>query len=465
MRILIVDDETLVRKTMQSQIPSKHQVFLASSLEEAADILDNQIIDLVFTDLTLDDSGERQGLQLIKEVSKHYPTTVMVAMTGHDEEPLLEDCVRAGAADYLLKPFDAHTLTQVLRKAPILHRLLRKKQNLVYQTGGNKFKQIELQTKSPAFKAVIETAKKMKGTGQSILIRGESGSGKDVMAQYLWSLENDDSRPFVAVNCGAIPSNLAESELFGHKKGSFTGATEARAGKFESANEGDIFLDELATLSLDIQVKLLRVLSSGDIYPVGHDKAKHITCRTIAATNENLEEMIRDKRFREDLFFRIKQFSITLPPLRERREDILDLANQFLRETHHREKSFAPSAEQLMLEYSWPGNVRELKSAIEVAAVLADGTQIEASDLAPHLVQSSAVYEQVIHTSSAQEIDEKALEGRFSHVVSEFELKLINFALQKKGSESAAAKYLGIPRSTLGDLRRRLNGLKNDRKQ
>jgi DNA-binding NtrC family response regulator len=262
------------------------------------------------------------------------------------------------------------------------------------------------------------------------------------------------------VNCGAIPSHLAESELFGHKKGAFTGATESRAGKFESADGGDIFLDELATLTLDLQAKLLRVLSSGDIYPVGFDKPKHVRCRTIAATNENLEEMIKAKNFREDLFFRIKQFSITLPALRERREDILDLANQFLREKNYREKSFAPSAEKLMLEYSWPGNIRELKSAIEVAAILCDGSQIEAKDLLPHLVQSAPVFEEVVPKNNISEIDEKALEGKFSQVVTEFELKLINFAMEKKGSESAAAKYLGIPRSTLGDLRRRLSGLK-----
>lgn len=280
------------------------------------------------------------------------------------------------------------------------------------------------------------------------------------MAQYLWSLEKDDSRPFVAVNCGAIPAHLAESELFGHKKGAFTGATESRAGKFESADGGDIFLDELATLSLDLQAKLLRVLSSGDIHPLGHDKPKHVHCRTIAATNENLEEMIKGKSFREDLFFRIKQFSLTLPPLRERREDILDLAQQFLRDKNYREKSFAPSAEKLILEYAWPGNVRELKSAVEVAAVLSDGSAIEAKDLLPHLVQSAPVFEEVLHTNNISDIDEKALEGKFSQVVSEFELKLINFALDKKGSESAAAKYLGIPRSTLGDLRRRLGGLK-----
>ncbi len=460
MRILIVDDETLVRKTMQSQIPPTHTVALADSLEEAADVLDKQIIDLVFTDLSLDESAERQGIELIQHISKHYPSTVVVAMTGHDESHLVEACMKAGAVDYLVKPFDGKVLTQVLRKAPVLHRLLRRNQTLKHQAGSKLVSHINLYTKSPAFKAVIDTAKKIRGSGQSVLIRGESGSGKEVMAQYLWSLENDDSRPFIAVNCGAIPSHLAESELFGHKKGAFTGATESRAGKFESADGGDLFLDELATLSQDLQVKLLRALSSGDIYPVGQDFGKKVNCRTIAATNENLEEMIADKKFREDLFFRIKKFTITLPPLRQRKEDILDLANEFLRAGNYGDKSFSKKAEELLLTYSWPGNIRELKSAIEVASVLAEDSEIQVSDLTPHLVQSAPVYEEVIKSSSVAEIDEAALEGRYSHVVSEFELKLIDFALKKKGSESAAARYLGIPRSTLGDIRRRLAGIK-----
>ncbi|UXR63945.1 sigma-54 dependent transcriptional regulator [Bdellovibrio bacteriovorus] len=460
MRILIVDDETLVRKTMQSQIPEPHKVLLADSMEEALEVLDRELVDLVFTDLSLDESSDRQGLQLIQEISKNYPTTVVVAMTGHDEAHLVEACMKAGAVDYLLKPFDAKTLTQVLRKAPVLHRLLRRNQTLKHQAGSRLVKHINLYTKSPAFKAVLETAKKIRGSGQSVLIRGESGSGKEIMAQYLWSLENDNSRPFIAVNCGAIPGHLAESELFGHKKGAFTGATETRAGKFESADGGDIFLDELATLSMDLQVKLLRVLSSGDIYPVGQDVGRKVNCRTIAATNENLEELIKEKKFREDLFFRIKNFTVTLPPLRERKEDILDLAQEFLRNGNYRDKHLSPEAENLLLTYSWPGNIRELKSAIEVACVLVDGSEIKPSDLTPHLVQSAPVYEEIIKSTSVAEIDEKALEGRYSHVVSEFELKLIEFALKKKGSESAAAKYLGVPRSTLGDIRRRLQGLK-----
>ena len=459
MRILIVDDETLMRKSMQSQITGSHQVLLADSFEAAQEILEAQLVDLVFTDLSLDDSLQKKGIQLIREITKLYPTTVVVAMTGHDEEVLVEECLKAGASDYLLKPFDAHTLRQVVRKAPVLHRLLRRNQNLANQAGPQIVKSIELQTKSKNFQNVIDIAKKIRGSGQSVLIRGESGSGKDVMAQYLWSLESDDSRPFIAVNCGAIPAQLAESELFGHKKGSFTGATDARTGKFEAADGGDLFLDELATLSLEVQVKLLRALSSGDIYPVGQDKPRQVKCRTIAATNENLEEMIREKKFREDLFFRIKQFTITLPALRDRKEDVLDLANRFLANSHFRDKHFAASAEALLLNYSWPGNVRELKSAVEVAAVLSDGNEINASDLEPQLMNRAPTYEHILN-NPIQEIDEKALAGNFTHVVAEFESKLIEFALEKKGSESAAAKYLGIPRSTLGDLRRRLKGLK-----
>lgn len=454
MKILIVDDETLVRRTMQATIESegKHQVFTAADLKEAYQVLEEETIDVVFTDLSLDDGPARAGLTLLKVLTEQYPATVGVAMTGHDEDALVEECLKAGAADYILKPIGAEKLRQTLRKAPVLHRLLRKNQNLKIQIGKNALSLVELKSKSKAFQAVLDTAKKLRGTSQSILIRGENGTGKEVLARYLWSLEGDDSRPLIAVNCGAIPSSLAESELFGHKKGSFTGATEARTGKFEAANGGDLFLDELATLPADIQVKLLRALSTGEITPVGQEKSKKIICRVITATNENLEEMIKAKTFREDLFFRVKQFSLTIPPLRERKEDILDLANQFLAD--YPGKKLSTSAESLLLTYPWPGNVRELKSAMEVAAVLSDDSVIEASDIAPHLQQTEApVLAKAMPAS--QEFDENALAGNFHHLIREFEGKLIDVAMKKCGTENAAAKFLGVPRSTLGDIRKR----------
>jgi DNA-binding NtrC family response regulator len=457
MKILIVDDETLVRKTLQAQIESegKHEVHIAASVEAALEILDREIVDVVLTDLSLDDSPERAGLKLLAELRENSPSTVAIAMTGHDEDELVEQCLKAGAADYILKPIDAEKLRQALRKAPVLHRLLRKTQNLRNQAGKDALRPIQLTSKSPAFNAVLATAKKLKGAGQSILIRGESGTGKEIMARYLWSLENDDSRPFTAVNCGAIPASLAESELFGHKKGAFSGATDQRSGKFESANGGDLFLDELATLSLEIQVKLLRVLATGEVYPVGQDKPKMVQCRVITATNESLEEMIKTKTFREDLFFRVKQFSLTLPPLRERKEDILDLAGEFLRGSGFPDKCLSKSAEQLLLSYGWPGNVRELRTAIEVAAVLSDSTEIQASDLTPHLHQTDAPALAKALPVGA-EPDENSIQGNFNHLLRELEQKLIDVALRKCGSENAAAKFLGIPRSTLSDIRKRL---------
>lgn len=454
MKILIVDDETLVRRTIQATIESEgvHQVFTAADLEEAYQVLETETIDVVFTDLSLDDGPVRAGLTLLKYLSENYPATVAVAMTGHDADALVEECLKAGAADYILKPIGAEKLRQTLRKAPVLHRLLRKNQNLKIQVGKNALSLVDLQSKSKAMQAVLETAKKLRGTSQSVLIRGENGTGKEVLARYLWSLEGDDSRPFIAVNCGAIPATLAESELFGHKKGSFTGATEARTGKFEAANGGDLFLDELATLPMDIQVKLLRALATGEITPVGQEKSKKIICRVITATNENLEEMIKSKTFREDLFFRVKQFSLTIPPLRERKEDILDLANQFL--SSFPGKRLSKSAESLLLTYPWPGNVRELKSAMEVAAVLSDGEEIEQSDIAPHLQQTTApVLDKALPAS--QEMDENVIAGNYHHLIREFEAKLIDIAMKKCGTENAAAKFLGVPRSTLGDIRKR----------
>lgn len=457
MKILIVDDETLIRRTMQAQIESElgsHQVFTAGSVDEALKVIEDEIIDLVFTDLTLDDGPERAGLRLLNELRERSPSTVAVAMTGHDEDALVEQCLKAGASDYILKPIDAEMLKRSLRKAPVLHRLLRKNQNFRMQAGRDALRPIELKSKSKSFQTVLDTAKKLRGAGQSVLIRGESGSGKEILARYLWSLEADDSRPFVAVNCGAIPASLAESELFGHKKGAFSGAIDARLGKFESANGGDLFLDELATLTPELQVKLLRVLSTGEINPLGQDKPKKVVCRLITATNENLEELIKAKAFREDLYFRVKQFSLTIPPLRERKEDILDLAQQFLRESRFSDKTIGKSAEALLLSYSWPGNVRELRSAIEVAAVLSDGSELQAGDIRPHLQSTDVpILPMAMHVGT--EIDGDAIQGQFSHLMREFEQKLIDTAMKKCGSENAAAKFLGIPRSTLGDIRKR----------
>jgi DNA-binding NtrC family response regulator len=460
MDILVVDDEALVRKTLQAQIESDgkgaHRVFTASSVEDALEIMEAENVDLVLADLTFDDSPERAGLVLLRQLSERWPATVAVAMTGHDEDALVEQCLKAGAADYILKPIDADKLRQTVRKAPVLHRLLRKSQNFRNQAGKNALKPFELKSKSPAYNAVLEKARKLRGAKQSVLIRGESGAGKEVLARYLWSLEGDDARPFVPVNCGAISASLAESELFGHKRGAFSGATDNRTGKFETANGGDLFLDELATLGVEIQVKLLRALSTGEISPVGQDTVKKTTCRVITATNEDLEAMIKAKTFREDLYFRVKQIALVIPPLRERREDILDLAHHFLTEAGYSDKRLSSDAEKLLLSYSWPGNVRELKSAVEVAAVFSDGSEITAKELRSQLQEGeSPVLPKALPTAASAEVDEYALEGNFKHLVSEFEQKLIATALKKCGSENAAAKFLGIPRSTLGDLRRR----------
>jgi DNA-binding NtrC family response regulator len=458
MKILIVDDETLVRRTLQAQIESeagKHQVFSAGSVQEALEVVENESPDLVLTDLTLDDGPERAGLKLLNALRDNAPSTVAVAMTGHDEDALVEQCLKAGAADYILKPIDAEMLKRTLRKAPVLHRLLRKNLNMRLQAGRDALKPIELKSKSKEFQKVLDVARKLRGAGQSVLIRGESGAGKEILARFLWSLEDDDARPFVAVNCGAIPANLAESELFGHKRGAFTGATDARQGKFEAASGGDIFLDELATLPLDVQVKLLRVLSTGEITPVGMDKSKKVVCRVITATNENLEEMIKAKTFREDVFFRVKQFTLTIPPLRDRKEDIVDLARQFLSESRFPDKTLAKSTEALLLSYSWPGNVRELRSAIEVAAVLSDGSEILPDDVRPHLQATDTPVLPQAMPAGSTDFDENLIQGQFKHLMNEFEQKLVDAAMRKCGSENAAAKFLGIPRSTLGDIRKR----------
>ena len=297
MNILIVDDETLVRKTLQSQIEtdsSAHKVFAADSLETAVGVLEAEDIDLVLTDLTLDDSAERAGIKLLRELSERWPATVAVAMTGHDEETLVEQCLKSGAADYILKPIDAAMLRQTVRKAPVLHRLLRKAQNLRFQAGRNALKPFELRSKSPAFNTVLERARKMRGAGQSVLIRGESGAARRCSRAICGASRTTTrarSSPSTAADADARQSELSAPRRAPRRR------HRQRNGKFESANGGDLFLDELATLSLEIQVKLLRALSNGEISPVGQDVVKRVKCRVITATNENLEDMIKAKTF------------------------------------------------------------------------------------------------------------------------------------------------------------------------
>ena len=361
MKILVVDDDPLTRSVVKSNLedPSLRgasgnfrEVRLASSVSEAEEFLDQDSFDFAFIDIQLGRNHKTGGIQVLDKVRKRSTTTVPIIMTSVEDLNTVQTCLAGGAAEILFKPFNFETLNLVMIKAREVQRLLRHNLSLRSQLkpSGNRTPVV---TQSSKFQEVLNLAKRAQGTDLSLLILGETGAGKEEMARYLWSLENDPSRPFVAVHTGTLNENLVQSELFGHERGAFTGANETRIGKFEAANGGDLFLDEIATMHPDIQFQLLRVLQDKTVTRLGSNRPIHVDCRIICATNADLEEMVAKGKFREDLYFRIKGLTFNIPPLRERMEDLPTLTAYFLKKASPFESKFlSKEAADFCLQYS-----------------------------------------------------------------------------------------------------------------
>lgn len=459
MRILIVEDERLLRIQLKNELerPStqlgskdRHQIVPVANFVEAQGILQSQAIDIAFIDLNLGEGGDRAGIKLLELIRAQYPNVVSIVMTGVEDSAVVEECLRLGAADYIFKPFEPRIVHHLMIKAFVQHRLFKKTQTLRAQGGDRIVERMQLTSKSPAFRKVLEQANKLRGKNLRVLITGETGTGKEVMAQYLWSLEGDSDRPFIPVHCGAISENLVESALFGHVKGAFTGATEDKKGFFEDADGGDIFLDEIGTMPLELQAKLLRVLNSGEVTKVGSSKGRKFDFRVITATNENLDEMVTKKSFRDDLLFRINQVEIKLPALRQRKEDIPDLIRYILNRSGNPEKHFSTEALAVAVEFPWPGNIRQLEKVVTVLAALTEGNEISKLDLERQLSLSS---QSRTHSVRGDEqlfrLDKDQVAGRFHSNIEELEKAMLKFALGHCKTESAAARFLGIPRNSL----------------
>ena len=391
LRVLFVDDEPALRKVMQVELPRMgHDVTVCPDGEAAVEALGKNSYDAAIIDLRMPGLSGWDVIDHLKEIA---PQTEFVISTGHGNMQEAIQALRKGAYDFLPKPcklFEiANVLQQIGQKRTLENKTIALESRLKSVEGST-----ELVGQTPSMLRVKTLIEKIAPTDSTVLILGETGTGKELVARRIHELSRRRAAPFVAVNCGALPESLVESEFFGHRKGAFTGADTARKGLFEVANGGTLFLDELGELDKAMQVKLLRFLESGEIRRVGENEPFHVDVRVVCATNRDLQKMVADGSFREDLFFRVNTFEIHLPPLRERKEDIPELARQLiarhLKRANVPENILSPEAIETLLNHEWTGNVRELANALEHAVILSDGKTITPDDLPASIGRSGS---------------------------------------------------------------------------
>jgi nitrogen regulation protein NR(I) len=455
LKLLVVDDEQSVRYSFKKLLISSYSVFEASNADEALEVFSAEKPDLVILDIEM---PGKDGIEVLKNIKMLSPKTPVIIITAYGTGDRVIKAMKYGAFEYIEKPFDIPRLISVIEEAI---GSIKKDESISLSN----LQEVKVRTiderdamvgESPAIKEVFKLIGRVAASDANILVVGESGTGKELVARAIHKYSERSTKPFVAINCAAIPESLLESELFGFEKGAFTGADRQKNGKFEEANNGTLFLDEIGDMSLSLQSKLLRVLQEGTIERLGGSKTIKVDVRIVAATNRNLENDIVSKSFREDLFYRLKVITISLPPLRMRKEDIPVLVNHFLNKhscnNKNKDISITPEALSRLTEYSWPGNIRELENVIKRAIILSRGSSLDADD----------IFEGVELSESNQVIDSTRLsaylnqqlvsqQGKiYSLAVGEFEKDLILWALsQTKGNQVQAAKLLGISRVML----------------
>jgi DNA-binding NtrC family response regulator len=454
-RVLVVEDEAAIRLALGGLLRREgYEVEQADSGDAALARLRGDAFDLVLTDLAL--GAGASGMDVLRAVKQAWPETPVVMITAHGSEKIAVEAMKAGAEDYVPKPFDNDEIRLTLRRALERTRLERENREL-RERMDREWRFENLIGSGPAMRGVFETIRKVAETDLTVLVRGESGTGKELVAQALHQRSPRRSRPFVAVNCAAISRELVESELFGHERGAFTGADARRAGRFEAAQGGTIFLDEIGDMPAATQAKVLRVLQERTFERVGGNQPVEVDVRVVAATHRDLEDEVRRGRFREDLYYRLKVVELELPPLRERPEDVPALVEQFLTALAARlerpKMPIAPAALARLARHAWPGNVRELRNVVEQAAVLAGGPVIEEEDLR-------------LPARAGEAAPGEAVEGRFAdakrQAVESFERTFLLAALRANGGNvSRTAAAIGMVRQSLQQKIREL-GLRDE---
>ncbi len=433
-RILLIDDDENLCRVMAHQLGQmNYDVDTAQTGEEGLEKFKNETYDVILSDINLPGIS---GMEILREVRQRDKNVIFILITAYGSVENAVAASKIGADDYLTKPFGKEAMRFVIEKA-VRFRQLHQENLLLKAELSKKFGFEAMVGRSPKMESLIKMAARIAASDSTVLILGESGTGKELLARGIHANSSRREGPFVTVNCPSIPDQLLESELFGHVKGAFTGALKDRRGKFEMASGGTIFLDEIGDLKFDLQSKLLRVLQEREIERVGESKPIPVDARIIAATNKNLEQMMKNGQFREDLYYRLRVLPLEIPPLRERREDIVPLVHHFIEKYAKGQKyKILPETLRLLEAYDWPGNVRELENVMERAIVLSvDGVLI------PELLPDE-IRERGEATVENPDSSEKTLP--------EVEAEAIREALRKTGgNQSRAAKLLGIPRHVL----------------
>jgi two-component system, NtrC family, response regulator HupR/HoxA len=461
--LLLVDDEIANLQKLQRTFVDRYEVFLSQSAEEAMAILRSKPIDAIITDQKM---PNMTGIELLEASQKEYPNIVRMVLTGYTEVDDLMAAINTGKVHkYITKPWEPENLRMAVREALEKLDLQRENERLaaelqianerlrnenivlrqeVEKEGGAK----NIIYASPEMEGILQLLRRVTGTETTVLIQGETGAGKELVARFIHREGLRKDRIFIPVNCGAIPRDLVESEFFGHSKGAFTGAIQEKKGYFELANGGTIFLDEIGDAPPELQVKLLRVIQEGEIMPVGLRQPRKVDVRIIASTNRDLRAEVEAGRFRQDLYFRINVFSVTIPPLRERIKDILPLASFFLQEfsakLNRRVNGFNEETQKLLLSYPWPGNVRELQNEVERLVLLAEPEKaIEPDLLSNHIRQKGG--------------SSRRAGASLKLAVIDLEDEMIRETLARfRNNKSRAARTLGISRQSLIDKLKRM---------
>ncbi len=439
MNILIVDDEAVQRSLLAGYLTKqKHTVLEAGSVTEALEQFKTKAVDAILTDYKMPDGT---GLDLLQQVKLLHAEPTVVIITAYGSIEGAVTAMRKGAYDYLTKPINLDELSLVIKRIEEF-RQLKSENELLREQLIQQYSFTGIIAHSKQMQQVLGTAVRIARSNAPVLLRGESGTGKELIAKAIHYSSKRSSKPFIAVNCAALNENVLESELFGHEKGAFTGADRTRRGRFELADGGTLFLDEIGDISLNTQVKLLRVLQEFTFERVGGSESIHVDVRIIAATNKNIEEAIQQGTFREDLYYRLNVVTIDIPPLRKRREDIPPLLDYYLKKFSHENSnttlSFSKEAWEILLRYDYPGNVRELENIVHRAVVMSRGAMITLDDL-PQTIQHKE-----------PEITAQHPVASLPERIKKLEKELIFDALQKfNNNQSKAAASLGISERTL----------------